>query len=94
MGWPLPVENGLERDDFDRSDTVYVVAHGPSGDVCGCGRLLPTHTSYLLKEVFPELVGEMPLPCDPRIWELSRFAISPPAGMALSAPEAGQTPVA
>lgn len=90
LGWPLPTENTQERDVFDRDDTVYVIARDASGEICGCGRLLPTTHPYLLSEVFPELVGEMPLPHVRDIWELSRFAISAPNGARLSSTEAWQ----
>jgi len=75
LGWPLPTENGLERDSFDRQDTIYVVASDTSGEICGCGRLLPTTKPYLLSE---------------DVWELSRFAISTPSDIRLSSAEAWQ----
>lgn len=77
LGWQLPVEGWLERDQFDRDDTVYVVAQGERGEVCGCARLLPTTKAYLLGDVFPEMMNGSPLPHDPQIWELSRFATMP-----------------
>ena len=37
LGWKLPLaEAGVERDEFDRADMVYVVARDPRGNVCGC----------------------------------------------------------
>lgn len=74
LGWPLPCVDGLERDDFDRDDTVHVVAQDEKGHICGCARLLPTTRAYLLAEVFPELMNGLPLPCSPKVWELSRFS--------------------
>jgi acyl homoserine lactone synthase len=74
LGWKLPCEKGLERDQFDRSDTVYVIARGSSGTICGCARLLRTTEPYLLAEVFPHLLNGMPVPKDVQIWELSRFS--------------------
>jgi len=62
LGWQLPVENGLERDQFDRPDTLYVVAQDTCGSVCGCARLLPTTQAYLLDEVFPGLMNGLPAP--------------------------------
>ncbi|MBL8509790.1 acyl-homoserine-lactone synthase [Chitinimonas sp. JJ19] len=88
LGWPLQTEDGLERDAFDRADTLYVVAHDDQGRVCGCGRLLPTSGPYLLGEVFPGLMGDIPLPRSAQIWELSRFAISTPEGMRLTGEQA------
>lgn len=74
LGWELQTRNGMELDQFDRPDTVYVVAQDEQGHVNGCTRLLSTDRPYLLGEVFPQLLNGMPPPCSPEIWELSRFA--------------------
>ncbi|GAB3260431.1 acyl-homoserine-lactone synthase [Chitinimonas naiadis] len=88
LGWPLPAQGGLERDQFDHDGTVYVVAKDQKSNICGCGRLLTTTGTYLLESIFPHLVGEMPLPRSASVWELSRFAISPPPQAQLNAKEA------
>ena len=72
LGWDLPCRDGLEFDQFDREDTVYLVAR-EGQRVVGTARLLPTHRPYLLGEVFPQLMGQQALPQDPSVWELSRF---------------------
>ncbi|GLU31013.1 acyl-homoserine-lactone synthase [Trinickia caryophylli] len=79
LGWDLPCVDGrFERDQYDRADTVYVVARDESGAICGCARLLPTTQPYLLREVFPFLLAvDMVAPQSPDVWELSRFAASP-----------------
>jgi acyl homoserine lactone synthase len=74
LGWSLPSQDGMERDQFDRPDTLYVIARESNGAICGCARLLPTTQPYLLSEVFPELLGDVPRPHAPEVWELSRFA--------------------
>jgi acyl homoserine lactone synthase len=75
LGWRLPlVEAGYERDQFDRADTLYVVARDDAGQICGCARLLPTTKPYLLDSVFSELMGGSPCPHAAEIWELSRYA--------------------
>ena len=74
LGWALRTENGMESDQFDRPDTVYVVAQDDQGHVSGCARLLPTTRPYLLGEVFPQLLNGLTPPCSPDVWELSRFA--------------------
>ena len=74
LGWALHTENGMESDQFDRPDTVYVVAQDDQGHVSGCARLLPTTRPYLLGEVFPQLLNGLMPPCSPDVWELSRFA--------------------
>jgi acyl homoserine lactone synthase len=74
LGWPLSAEHGLERDQFDRPNTLYVVARESDGAICGCARLLPTTQPYLLGEVFPALLAGIPAPRAHDIWELSRFS--------------------
>jgi acyl homoserine lactone synthase len=74
LGWDLVTEHGLERDQFDRDDTLYLAARNDDEAIVGTARLLPTDKPYLLGEVFPELLTGLEIPCDPRIWELSRFA--------------------
>ena len=74
LGWKLETSQGMELDQFDRQDTVYVVALDRDGNVNGCARLLPTSRPYLLGDVFPQLLCNEELPCDDDVWELSRFA--------------------
>lgn len=74
LGWQLKSFDGLELDQFDRQDTLYVIARDEGNAITGCARLLPTTTPYLLGEVFPQLFNGLPPPCSPDVWELSRFA--------------------
>lgn len=74
LGWELDTPEGIELDQFDRPDTVYVVSQEEDGSVNGCARLLPTDRPYLLGEVFPQLLNGQTPPSSPDIWELSRFA--------------------
>lgn len=74
LQWDLPgAHDNLEIDQFDRPDTIHVVARDLSGALCGYARLLPTTKPYLLGEIFPTLMDGH-LPCDDDIWEMSRFA--------------------
>lgn len=74
LGWALPCAEGLEVDAFDRPDTVYVLARDSRQEIVGCARLIPTDRPFLLGEVFPQLMGDTPLPSSSTVWELSRFA--------------------
>lgn len=74
LGWQLHTRDGTELDQFDRPDTIYVVAQDDDGHVVGCARLLPTTRPYLLQEIFPQLLNGLPPPSSRQIWELSRFA--------------------
>jgi acyl homoserine lactone synthase len=75
LGWELNTINGMELDEFDGPDAVYVCSHDDEGNVNGVARLLPTTGPYLMEKVFPQLWGGgKHVPRDPQIWELSRFA--------------------
>ncbi len=88
LQWQLPAVDRLEFDQFDLSDTLYIIAKDEFGKVCGCARLLPTTRAYLLGELFPELLGGMPPPHAADVWELSRFSTKAPGCSTLSRAEA------
>lgn len=79
LGWPMGRADGLELDQFDQDHTEYVFGVSDEGNVCGCGRLLPTTRAYLLDEVFPYLLDGLPRPRSDEVWELSRFSAVDPA---------------
>ncbi|KVX84121.1 acyl-homoserine-lactone synthase [Burkholderia ubonensis] len=87
LGWALPSANEIyERDQFDRDDTVYVFARNGNGEMCGCARLLPTTSPYLLNTLFADLLAEgVTPPQSAAVWELSRFAATGEAGSAEAA---------
>lgn len=80
LGWSLPVVAGQEPerelDDFDRGDALYIIALNDAGEICGCGRLLPTTGPYLSQK-FPELMVDIEAPSEAGIWEFSRLAVTP-----------------
>ncbi|QOY92944.1 GNAT family N-acetyltransferase [Massilia sp. UMI-21] len=75
LGWEVPVMSGMEIDGYDALDPAYMVMRAPSGPLLGCWRLLPTEGPYMLKDSFAQLLEGRAAPSDPRIWELSRFAL-------------------
>lgn len=74
LGWELCTREGLELDEFDRPDTIYVAARHDEGQLIGTARLLSTSQPYLLGEIFPQLMGHGVPPRSADVWELSRFA--------------------
>lgn len=95
LGWDLPCQEGIELDQFDREDTLYLLARKGGEEVVGTARLLPTDQPYLLGEVFPQLMGSLPVPRDPEVWELSRFtAIDLESETAASASRQFSSPMA
>lgn len=75
LGWEVPVLSGMEIDGYDALDPWYMMMREAGGALRGCWRLLPTEGPYMLKDSFAQLLHGQDAPSDPRIWELSRFAI-------------------
>jgi N-acyl-L-homoserine lactone synthetase len=78
LGWSfqsLPRLDAMESDEYDTDHAVYLVISDEYQHVNACARLLPCTGPYMLRSVFPALLGNTPAPSDPTIWELSRFAI-------------------
>jgi N-acyl-L-homoserine lactone synthetase len=74
LGWALPQIGGTERDEYDTADAMYLIAYDEAERITACARLLPTTGSYMLPELFPQLLGGTPAPRHASVWELSRFA--------------------
>ena len=57
LKWDVPVVDGVfEKDQFDTSDAIYLVATDPKHQQhLGSVRLLPSNGPHLLGEVFPHL---------------------------------------
>lgn len=73
--WNLESRDGRETDQFDRLDTVYILALGDNGQVAGGARLIPTTGEYMISSVFPEIWEEQEIPHEHGIWEMSRFVV-------------------
>jgi len=76
LGWEVTSDNGMEHDEFDQANPVYVLVRGNDDDLEACWRLLPTNGPYMLKDVFPQLLAGQPAPQRSDVWELSRFAMA------------------
>jgi len=79
LGWDVRSVRGREIDGFDDLDPTYMVVRDrlQPNRALGCWRLLPTTGPYMLRDVFPELLDGQPVPDDPRVWEISRYAVTP-----------------
>jgi acyl homoserine lactone synthase len=75
LGWEVPVLSGMEIDGYDALEPLYMLMREPGGPLRGCWRLLPTEGPYMLKDSFAQLLEGREAPRDPRMWELSRFAL-------------------
>ena len=76
LGWDVNSDNGMEHDEFDEANPVYVLVKNEGNEVQGCWRLLPTTGPNMLRDTFSELLHGQPAPQQAAVWELSRFAMS------------------
>lgn len=76
-GWRIPgIKPGYDKDNFDTEETIYFVSLSKAnGRVVACGRLNPTTGPNLLRDVFPHHCQFEEVPCDPAIYELSRYIV-------------------
>lgn len=74
LDWDVSTSEDMERDAYDDLGPVYLLQRNTAGDLTGCVRLLPTTGPTMLRDTFPILLHGGPMPCDPSIWETSRFA--------------------
>lgn len=76
LGWEVKVRDGLEIDEFDNQNPLYVLSIGDDGQLLGSLRLLPTTGPNMLEDVFPVLLGDHGSVRSPLIWEASRFCVA------------------
>lgn len=75
LDWQVSSANGEEHDEYDRLKPIYLISQDDDGEVVGTLRLLPTTGPNMLRDTFAALLGGRSAPCDPRVWESSRFSI-------------------
>jgi acyl homoserine lactone synthase len=78
MGWEVAILSGMEIDGYDALSPHYMLVHDEQERLCGCWRLMPTTSPYMLRGTFPQLLHGRQAPVSPHVWELSRFAIVSP----------------
>ncbi len=75
LNWEVQTSGDMEFDNFDTLSPTYMLSIDDEGIVRGSLRLLPTTGPYMLKDVFPVLLGGHVAPSDPLILESSRFSV-------------------
>src|SRR6185437_6644996 len=76
MGWDVHISpGGLEVDDFDTPEAVYLLCLNEYGRVIGNWRLLPTTGPYMIRDVWPEFLQSINIREASDAWEASRFAV-------------------
>ena len=72
--WSVPHKvEGVDRDDFDTDDTIYIVALNDRREVVGCSRLNDTSRPHLIDTIFPTYCDVEPIPRRSSVWEFSRL---------------------
>lgn len=76
LNWAVEVNDGLERDQFDEANPMYVLSIDDYGQLQGALRLLPTTGPHMLRDVFSELLDDDQPVVSPVVWESTRFCVS------------------
>lgn len=75
LGWSdLKKPDGLERDQFDTPDTIYLLLI-EDGTVVGSHRAMPTMKAHMFSEIFPHLCDVRGVQRAPDIYEAGRTCI-------------------
>ncbi|MEM9715176.1 MAG: acyl-homoserine-lactone synthase [Pseudomonadota bacterium] len=80
LAWDIALtEDGLEIDQYDDRDALYLIALNARGRHAASMRLRPTTAVTMLRDIFPSMDGAKTT--DKAIWESTRFCIAPGADM-------------
>lgn len=74
-GWNIKSENGLEVDQYDTPETLYLIDLDRDGNVAASTRMVRTDQPYMLADVFSDMC-ERELPRTADCWELTRGALT------------------
>jgi acyl-homoserine lactone synthase len=76
MGWEaLRKPDGIEKDQFDTPEAVYLILQDDDGHVIGSHRLLPTLKPHLFSELFPEMCNVHGIKRGANVYELNRTCV-------------------
>ena len=74
MGWDLPdASHGLDKDQFDLSNTIHIIDRANSGQILGVSRLNTMAGPNLMRDIFPDFCASDRLPQSDDCLEHSRF---------------------
>lgn len=76
LGWDVKIDSmGLERDQYDCLNPIYVVEHDDQGKHLGSMRILPTTGRTMLNDYFRDFYAGATV-SRPDIWECTRFCVT------------------
>lgn len=84
LGWKVNVdEHGLETDEYDNLNPIYLIVESADSTHLGSMRFLPTTGDTMINDHFTECLGGINIK-SPFIWECTRFCLSPSADRSVS----------
>ncbi|MEM8570514.1 MAG: acyl-homoserine-lactone synthase [Pseudomonadota bacterium] len=85
LNWDVTVDDdGLERDQYDDLNPMYLIWEDQNGRHAGSIRLMPTTGRTMTAEHFVDLTDGVRI-SSPFIWECTRFCLAPGASPAVAA---------
>jgi N-acyl-L-homoserine lactone synthetase len=75
-GWQLASRDGLEIDQYDNDETLYLLQYASDGTLIASMRMAATDRPFMVLDAFADMVRG-PVPAGADIWELTRGALSP-----------------
>lgn len=76
MGWDVDINaGGLEIDDYDLPETVYILVRDDSARVSGVWRMLPSSSPSMIRNIWPSFLDSFEMPILNTAWEVSRFGV-------------------
>ena len=76
MQWDVAIsKEGLEIDNYDLPETVYILVRDNKNRVSGVWRMLPSSSPSMIKDIWPEFLENFPMHTGNDVWELSRFGV-------------------
>lgn len=75
-GWDIELdEAGLDIDNYDVANTIYIIKLNESGVVTGTWRFLLNTEPSMIKDLWPQYTASLPVPVDCNMCETSRFGV-------------------
>lgn len=75
LGYKVPTYNGMEYDQYDTPAAVYFAWLDVHQRIRAGTRIAPTNRPYMIKDLWPQTVQQIALPCSFQTWEATRLFI-------------------
>jgi acyl homoserine lactone synthase len=75
LKYEVPNYNGMEYDQYDTPAAVYLIWRDAAGNIQAGSRISPTNRPYMIRDLWPNSVQTIDLPCSPTVWEITRFFV-------------------